>query len=197
MLVRAGVARPGVTTMFRVEDLVRECEAAVRERQPHLAVREVLARVLADPASVAAVLVPERAELTPLHVSDAVTVLKVVWAPGMTVPPHDHRTWAAIGVYEGHEDNAFFRRGPGGLVPSGGTGVDCRDVLLLGDDVIHAVSNPLRSFTGGIHVYGGDFLRIPRSEWDPDTMEERPHDGARAAAHFEEANRRLADEATG
>ena len=38
------------------------------------------------------------------------TVLNVVWAPGMVLPPHDHRMWAAIGIYAGQEDNEFFRR---------------------------------------------------------------------------------------
>jgi predicted metal-dependent enzyme (double-stranded beta helix superfamily) len=29
--------------------------------------------------------------------------------PGMTLGPHDHCMWAAIGVYTGGEDNTFFR----------------------------------------------------------------------------------------
>ena len=41
---------------------------------------------------------------------DELTVLHVVWAPRMTIYPHDHRMWAAIGIYAGQEDNSFFRR---------------------------------------------------------------------------------------
>jgi hypothetical protein len=25
-------------------------------------------------------------------------------------------------------------------------------------------------------VYGGDFFSVPRSEWDPDSLHERPYD---------------------
>jgi len=32
------------------------------------------------------------------------TILNVVWTPGMVVYPHDHRTWAVIGLYGGRED---------------------------------------------------------------------------------------------
>ena len=42
--------------------------------------------------------------------ADDLTVLHVVWAPGMSIYPHDHRMWAIIGIYEGQEDNAFYRR---------------------------------------------------------------------------------------
>ncbi len=49
-----------------------------------------------------------------LYRDDDLTVLHVVWAPGMSIYPHDHRMWAVIGIYSGQEDNAFYRgRVPG------------------------------------------------------------------------------------
>mgnify|MGYP000085351021 CR=1 FL=1 len=86
--------------------------------------------------------------------------------------------WAANGIYRGQEDNAFFRRGPEGIVPSGGKELDAGDVVLLGRDVIHAVVNPRSTYTAAIHVYGGEFFATPRSEWDPETLVERPFDVA-------------------
>ncbi len=62
----------------------------------------------------------EHAEIVRLHVSPELTVLKVVWAPGMTLKPHDHRMWASIGIYSGGEDNTFYRRTGTGLTESGG-----------------------------------------------------------------------------
>ena len=59
----------------------------------------------------------------------------------MALNPHEHRMWAVIGMYGGQEDNAFYRRAPGGLEPSGGKEVPAGDVLVLGDDVIHSVAN--------------------------------------------------------
>jgi predicted metal-dependent enzyme (double-stranded beta helix superfamily) len=57
--------------------------------------------------------------------------------------------------------------------------------------VIHAVTNPLEKITAAIHVYGGDFFAVPRSEWDPNTFEERPFDVAAAMRVFEESNKGL------
>jgi predicted metal-dependent enzyme (double-stranded beta helix superfamily) len=113
----------------------------------------------------------------------------------MSLYPHEHRMWAVIGMYGGQEDNAFFRRSPGGLEPSGGREVPAGDVLVLGDDVIHAVANSRRELAVAVHVYGGDFFSGERSEWDPDTFEERPRDLDRTRRLFEEANARWRPEA--
>jgi hypothetical protein len=42
--------------------------------------------------------------------------------------------------------------------------------------------------TGAIHVYGGDFVNEPRSQWGPGPMEERPYDVAEAQQQFADAN---------
>ncbi len=60
--------------------------------------------------------------------------------------------------------------------------------MLLGDDTIHAVTNPLRQLTGAIHVYGGDFFTQPRSQWPADLSEESPHDMEFTRRQFAEAN---------
>jgi hypothetical protein len=44
--------------------------------------------------------------------------------------------------------------------------------------------------TGAIHVYGGDFYAAARSEWDPETLIERPYDRDRIVRLFEAANAR-------
>lgn len=75
-------------------------------------------------------------------------VLNVVWPPLFSLYPHDHRMWAAICIYSGREDNAFFRRRDDTIVSSGGKELLEGDVQVLGDDVIHAVHNPARSYTG-------------------------------------------------
>jgi predicted metal-dependent enzyme (double-stranded beta helix superfamily) len=178
--------------MFDVDELVAGCRSALEEAEPRLAVRDVLHRALERPSEVGDALRPESAGITLLHRSDDLTVLHAVWAPGMRLFPHDHRMWAAIGIYTGQEDNAYFRRtraGAGGLTDSGGTSLTERDVLLLGDDAIHAVSNPLGRLTGAIHVYGGDFVDHPRSQWGPGPVEERPYEFALVQEEFAKANR--------
>ena len=108
----------------------------------------------------------------------------------MALNPHEHRMWAVIGMYGGQEDNAFYRRAPDGLEPAGGKEVPAGDVLVLGDDVIHSVANTRREFAVALHVYGGDFFSVARSEWDFDTYEERPRDLERTRRLFDEANER-------
>jgi predicted metal-dependent enzyme (double-stranded beta helix superfamily) len=170
---------------------VEDCRRALGEPEPRLATKEVLVRALSEPAAVADAFRPTEGGLTLVHNTDDLTVLHVVWAPGMQLFPHDHRMWAVIGIYAGQEDNEFFRRDPdepGHLVESGGRSLVERDVLVLGDDTIHAVSNPRDGLTGAIHVYGGDFVRRPRSQWGPGPREERPYSIDSAREQFAEAN---------
>jgi predicted metal-dependent enzyme (double-stranded beta helix superfamily) len=61
----------------------------------------------------------------------------------------------------------------------------------LGRDIIHTVTNPLTRLTGAIHVYGGDFYAVVRSEWDPETLLERAYDVEKNLRLFAEANARL------
>jgi predicted metal-dependent enzyme (double-stranded beta helix superfamily) len=134
---------------------------------------------------------PEQAGITLLHHADDLTVLHVVWAPGMSIYPHDHRMWAVIGIYEGQEDNAFFRRTAPRvptLIESGGKQLRTGDVAVLGDDTIHGVTNPLDHLTAAIHVYGGDFVNQPRSQWGPGERLERPYDPQDTMRQFAAAN---------
>jgi predicted metal-dependent enzyme (double-stranded beta helix superfamily) len=177
--------------MFDLDELIKECEQALAENDSRRAIREVLDRTVAESSAVADVLEHDRAGLNLLHRSETLTILNVVWGPGMVLQPHEHRMWAAIGIYAGQEDNAFFRRNGETIAPSGGKELHESDVLMLGDDAIHSVSNPRRTHTGAIHIYGGDFVSTPRSEWDPITMTERPYDYERILKQFDEANRLL------
>jgi predicted metal-dependent enzyme (double-stranded beta helix superfamily) len=177
--------------MLDIDDFVSSLQQAGQETEPRRAVRAVLERTLADSAAVADAFQPSEGGITLLHHEPDLTVLHVVWAPGMRLYPHDHRMWAAIGIYAGREDNSFFRRSAPGaatLVDSGGKEVAVGDVLSLGDDAIHAVENPLDRLTGAIHVYGGDFVEQPRSQWGPGPREERPYDMAEVTRQFSDAN---------
>jgi predicted metal-dependent enzyme (double-stranded beta helix superfamily) len=177
--------------MNDIDDLIVDLRTAVGETEPRRAVREVLERAMSEPDEIAAVMDPQEGGITLVHHTPELTVLNVVWAPGMELYPHDHRMWAAIGIYAGIEDNAFFRRpSPEArtLVDSGGKHLHVGDTIVLGDDVIHSVANPGRKLTGAIHVYGGDFVNQPRSQWGPGPEEERPYDIEDAYRQFAAAN---------
>jgi predicted metal-dependent enzyme (double-stranded beta helix superfamily) len=174
-----------------VEEIVARCQKALTEHTPFLAVRDVLAELVSDSSDLRQALGPVgRGGITPLHTAPDLTVLHVAWTPGMTLYPHEHRMWAVIGMYGGQEDNAFFRRIPGGLEPAGGRELPAGDVLVLGEDAIHSVANTRKDFAVALHVYGGDFFSGERSEWDPETYEERPRDLERTQRLFDEANAR-------
>ena len=178
-----------------VEDIVTRCRAALGEHTPPLAVRDALDELITDGAALERALGPvELGGITTLHNADDLTILRVAWTPGMALNPHEHRMWAVIGMYGGQEDNGFYRRTPGGLEPAGGRELPAGDVLVLGDDVIHSVANTRREFAVALHVYGGDFFGVDRSEWDFDTYEERPRDFARTRRLFDEANERWRDQ---
>ena len=180
--------------MFDLDQFVSDCRAALAADRSHRHVREVVARAVSDPAAVLKGLgEPQRAGLHKLYQSRDLTVLNVVWAPMMTIMPHNHAMWAVIGIYTGREDNIFWRRladGPGSKVEAAGAKALCaKDAEPLGRNIIHSVTNPIGRLTGAIHVYGGDFFSAPRSEWDPERLLEQPGDVQRTLQLFEESNR--------
>jgi len=186
---------PIVTAMFDIDQLVADCHAALTKPSPQMVIRDLVARAVTRAGEVERALgTPRRGGLFPLHQSPGLTILNVVWPPGMAIYPHDHRMWAVIGLYRGREDNTFYRRSPQGLVTAGAKQVVGTETVLLGEAVIHAVANPLRAFTGAIHIYGGDFFGTARSEWAPGSFAERPFDVERARQVYAEANERWARE---
>jgi predicted metal-dependent enzyme (double-stranded beta helix superfamily) len=172
---------------FDLERFVADCRDAADDAAR---VREIVARAVSEPAALLRSLgVPQRAALKTLYRATDLTILDARWAPGMSVLPHDHRTWAVIGVYAGREDNRFWRRtAHGPLQVAGVTTLEEREVAWLDRQVVHAVRNPLSQFTAAIHVYGGDFFAIERSEWDGEARIERRFSIERAMQQFDDAN---------
>ena len=99
--------------------------------------------------------------------------------------------WAVIGIFGGLDQNFFYQRAEQGLKQHGAKELRSKDASPLGSAIIHAVTNPLDQITAAIHVYGGDFFATPRSEWDPESFEERPYDVAETIRAFEQANEKL------
>jgi predicted metal-dependent enzyme (double-stranded beta helix superfamily) len=179
--------------MFELEGFIAECQRA-RGAAGSASALDVVARAVSDPKEVLRALgEPRRAGLHTLFRSAELTILNVVWGPRMSQLPHNHKMWAVIGIYSGREDNIFWRRVPGHvdgrIEAAGAKALSDRDAVPLGPDIIHSVLNPINRLTGAIHVYGGDFFALPRSEWDPERLIEQPFDVHKALALFEESNR--------
>lgn len=182
---------------FDLDRFVADCREALPQDPPQKAVREIMERALADSAAVRDTLgEPRRAQIDKLYVAPDLVILNVLWAPGMTIMPHNHNMWAIIGLYGGREDNIFWRRikddAGGRIEAAGAKALSTGECTTLGYDIIHSVTNPSARFSGAIHIYGGDFFNAPRSEWDPDTLLEGPYSAAKTLRMFEEANDRYA-----
>jgi predicted metal-dependent enzyme (double-stranded beta helix superfamily) len=183
--------------MFDLDRFIADCQAAVAADPSHKLAREVVARAVADPAGVLKALgEPKLGCVEAIHRGAELTILNVAWPPLFTIMPHEHRMWAVIGVYTGAEDNMFWRRvgapGSGKIEAAGACSLRVGDAEPLGRDIVHSVTNPIGKLTGAIHVYGGDFFAVQRSEWDPETLLERPYDVDKNMRLFADANARLA-----
>jgi predicted metal-dependent enzyme (double-stranded beta helix superfamily) len=183
--------------MFDLDRFIADCRAAVAEDSSHKLVRDIVERAVAEPQSVLkAVGEPRLGSVEALYRGDDLTILNVVWPPRFTVMPHEHRMWAVIGVYTGAEDNMYWRRigepGRSKVEAAGARSLRVGDAEPLGRDIVHSVTNPLGKLSAAIHVYGGDFFAVQRSEWDPETLVERPYDVDKNMRLFTDANARLA-----
>lgn len=188
--------------MFQKDRFVEDCRLAVPDGQK--AVREVVLAAVGDPSGIISELgEPTQAGVFPLYHGGDVTVINFVWAPWMTLLPHNHNMFAVIGIYTGREDNMFWRRLPDsgngsgkasnpGLEAAGADSLGTGQVATLGRDIIHSVANPIAKMTSAIHVYGGDFFNppAPRSQWDHETLIEQPWDMENTRATFRQAEGR-------
>ncbi|MCA9727624.1 MAG: hypothetical protein KC729_08070 [Candidatus Eisenbacteria bacterium] len=175
-----------------IDQFVHDCISAHQETDPQAAVLEVLRRAVQEPGAVIAALgEPTEAGIRVLHRSETLTIFNATWTPQMNLMPHNHLMWANIGIYTGREDNILWHKTPESIEAVGAKALFERDVVALPPDAIHSVTNPLPRFTGGIHIYGGDFFDTTRSQWNPETRAEEPSDGAVIRAIFDRENDRM------
>ncbi len=167
--------------MFDLNQFIENCKG-----KPASAVKALVEEALRDPSAVKTALDAELAgrDLSKGGLADMIcfrsptlTVLKAATPPKFKTPPHNHNMWAVIGTYDGQENNTFYRRSGKSLEKAGGKDLKTGDVLVLGEDAIHAIANPLDRASCAIHIYGGDLLNFSnRSTWNPFTFEEHAYD---------------------
>ena len=183
--------------MFEKERFVDDCKVAVGEGQR--AIREVVLESVADRVGIIKELgEPTEAGVFPLYKADNLTIINFIWAPYMTLLPHNHNMFAVIGIYGGREDNVFWRRvrdGSGsyrspGIEAAGADSMGPGQAATMGKDIIHSVANPLSKLTSAIHVYGGNFFEppTPRRQWDHESLIEEPWDMDQTRTVFHEAS---------
>ena len=176
---------------FDTERFVEQCRAAAAAEGLQ-AVSALVEAAVSEPAAVASAMGEPHAGLHTLYRGVDLTIIDFAWAPWMCFKPHNHSMWAVIGIFAGREDNIFWRRLPGTIEAAGARSLRAGDVAPLGRDIIHSVVNPIGRMTRAIHVYGGDFFEPTqaRSEWDHETLLERPWDMDDTRRLFAEAEAR-------
>jgi predicted metal-dependent enzyme (double-stranded beta helix superfamily) len=179
---------------FDLDGFLDGCRAAATGADPEQALKELVARAISDPGALAAALgEPEHAGVQALYRAPELTVINFTWAPWMTLRPHNHNMWSVVGIFAGREDNLFWRRTERSIEAAGARSLGPGELAPHGRDIIHSVTNPIGKMTRAIHVYAGDFFAPvrPRSEWDPETLAERPWDMDDTRRLFAEAEARF------
>ena len=166
--------------MFDLQEFTVSCKQFVGAPHGARRVLDLMRSVVGDAEGIKRVVVPgERASPirdVSLFRSSELFILNATLYPHFKSLPHDHRMWAVIGIYEGQENNTFYRRAAKGLEEINRREIRAGEAILLGPEVIHAIENPSGSSTLGLHVYGGDVFAAKRSMWHPRTGEELPYD---------------------
>jgi predicted metal-dependent enzyme (double-stranded beta helix superfamily) len=115
------------------------------------------------------------------------SVSSLVVPPGVETPVHDHLAWGLVGLYQGTQEETFYRRVDDGgdeghaelertEVRHAGPG-DCYE-LIPPDGDIHSVRTTSDVPSVSIHVLGADIGCIPRHAFDADAdMVERFQSG--------------------
>ena len=172
---------------YALQEFTRDVEGVVRgyssESEILLHLKPFLEKLVSSPASVPAKALAPRKDrfamnLIKMPKDEAYSVIGGVWHPGQTTPIHDHLTWALIGVYEGEEREALFRRTDDGSDPKLAKILQVSErvhkkghVTVLGHTGIHRVDNISLKPTLSVHVYGRDIGNTERHSYDPVTGE--------------------------
>ncbi len=179
--------------MFDKDSFIEKCKELAKLEDAHKKIKVLLEASITNPTQIMDQLgTPSSAGFDILYRSDELTIINFIWAPGMELHAHNHNIWAVIGIYSGAEENTFYVRKDDTIVKQNIKNLSVGDVTMLGENVIHSVKNTTAGFTGGIHIYGGDFVDIERSEWDMESFKESPYDMEHTREVFAEANKKLA-----
>ena len=175
------------TEQYPVKQFAKDVDLNVRKYQDEAEVlrhvKPLLERLIRSPGSVPTeAFTPrnDRFAMNLIHMpsDEMFSIIGGVWHPAQTTPIHDHLTWALIGVYDGEEREALFRRTDDGSNPKIAKIEKVSErintkghVTALGHRGIHRVDNISGRPTTSIHVYGRDLGNTERHSYDPVTGE--------------------------
>jgi 3-mercaptopropionate dioxygenase len=172
---------------YTLQDFTQDVDRIVREYPSEseilLHLKPALEKLVGSPGSVPTEAFTPRKDRFAMNLlqmpdDEAYSIIGGVWHPGQTTPIHDHLTWALIGVYEGEEREALFRRLDDGSNPKIAKIQQVSErvnkkghVTVLGHSGIHRVDNISLKPTTSVHIYGRDIGNAERHSYDPVTGE--------------------------
>jgi 3-mercaptopropionate dioxygenase len=172
---------------YTLQDFIQDVDRIVRgypsESEIVLHLKPALEKLVSSPGSVPTEAFTPRKDRFAMNLlqmpdDEAYSIIGGVWHPGQTTPIHDHLTWALIGVYEGEEREALFRRTDDGSNPKLAKIQQVSErvnkkghVTVLGHSGIHRVDNISVKPTTSVHIYGRDIGNAERHSYDPVTGE--------------------------
>ena len=172
---------------YTLHEFINDVDNVVRgyssESEVLLHLKPALEKLVSSPGSVPAKAFTPRKDrfamnLLQMPEDESYSIIGGVWHPGQTTPIHDHLTWALIGVYEGEEREALFRRTDDGSNPKLAKIQQVSErvnkkghVTVLGHSGIHRVDNISLKPTTSVHIYGRDIGHAERHSYDPVTGE--------------------------
>lgn len=168
--------------MFDLPDFVCRCRAASLEPVAQAAVATVLRDAVVQPGVWKACQDLEGVDsrgVVRVFVDAHLTVVHVNLQPGFASRVHDHGLWAAIGVYEGQEENVLYRRAGGHLAVHEQVSVVGPGVFCMDSGAIHHIENQQSRPLRALHCYGGDLDRAVRASYDLSTGQVTPEGEAR------------------
>lgn len=151
----------------RLRDAASSSDAATR-------IEALMSEAFRDPEAVRASMPAFDTDEEILFENDSLSVYYCRFDPDQQVPPHDHRTTAVIGVYEGGEVNSFYRTEGGRLVEESTVTLEPGDVLRIGPEAIHTVMTSGSEACYGLHVYLAPLTTTDRSLYDWETGAAEP-----------------------
>ena len=168
------MAEPHAAVGFDRDTFVERCREARRSASPVDAVVDLLAAVVARPATIDEALgLRVGADFGILHAGDDLVIQRAIFPVGYRTGIHEHRMWTVSAVYAGTERHELYRVVGDRLEPAGTDEVRAGGVRTLAPDVAHDSQSvgpePLRV----LHVYLGNLFASGAGEWDTPTSERR------------------------
>jgi len=118
---------------------------------------------------------------TAIYVDKDLTISRAKIPAGLDIPPHDHACWAIIGIYKGQEENIIFEfDAEHGLKETSRKVIHEGEIYSLDKFAIHTITNPLKDFSYGIHIYGANMIENHQNKhiWDKNTFKKLPYPDA-------------------